>query len=484
MFGHRPALDSKSPVFRSTQLAVTVFAITFSIIAFDEAAPVVVMRYAVFIAFAVQIWIEFTERNCMFLKSPVFLLGFAAGTGFSLIPSFGYFLALQGIVPRFNFEGNPNVMPHPRILHYFAHTAEFYVIAFSMAALSVYGAIRLATSATSTNIVAPIPISARTENVLALASAILTASTALILFADVSPTSASRFVVDAYPPLQAFLLLVLLHQYLTKGANGLCLVILSVAVIAYYIVAHQAKAPLFLLVSMSFYYAYMRKLGLSRMLQFAVASIVFIFILVQVAQAVRVEYVSIIRSGGLDLGMAADVFASKVIWRQADTGNCLRNVIEKHKADDPMEGDHLFWIRGLVPRVFLPQKESLSLGSKYAIAYCGSPVETAHSASITLLGQPIVRTGIGGMLIHTGVLLVALGGLTWIAIRHRGLGTVSVMALLPWWIDFDQDFALYVANLVKFFLLMCLILLPLLWLGRTGTSKSHGTTDTSSRATD
>jgi len=484
MFGHRPALDSKSPVFRSTQLAVTVFAITFSIIAFDEAAPVVVMRYAVFIAFAVQIWMEFSERNCVFLKSPVFLLGFVACVGFSLFPAACYFIAESNISARFNTQVFIQMYSGKNLFGYFGDTAEFYVIAFSMAALSVYGAVRLATSATSTSIAAAIPISARTENVLAAASALLTASAALILFADISPTSASRLLVSAYPPLQSFLLLVLLHQYLTKGANGLRLVMLSVAVIACYIAAHQAKAPLFLLVSMSFYYAYMRKLSLSRMLQFAAASVVFIFILVQVAQAVRVEYVSIIRSGGLDLGMAADVFASKVILRQVDTGNCLRKVIEKHKTDDPMAGDHLFWIRGLVPRAFSPQKESLSLGGKYAHTYCGSPVGTGHSASITLLGQPIIRAGIGGMLIHTGVLLIALGGLTWISLRHRGLGTVSVMALLPWWIDFDQDFALYVANLVKFFLLMCLILLPLLWLGRTGTSKSHGTTDTSSRATD
>jgi len=31
---------------------------------------------------------------------------------------------------------------------------------------------------------------------------------------------------------------------------------------------------------------------------------------------------------------------------------------------------------------------------------------------------------------------------------------LTVVALLPWWIDFDQDFVLYVANLVKFFLIM------------------------------
>jgi|GEM_PF-4773340 len=42
----------------------------------------------------------------------------------------------------------------------------------------------------------------------------------------------------------------------------------------------------------------------------------------------------------------------------------------------------------------------------------------------------------------------------------RGLGMVVgvVVALLPWLIDFDQDFALYVANAVKFFMAMLPVL--------------------------
>ncbi len=35
-----------------------------------------------------------------------------------------------------------------------------------------------------------------------------------------------------------------------------------------------------------------------------------------------------------------------------------------------------------------------------------------------------------------------------------------VAALLPWLIDFDQDFAIYVANAVKFALVMAVLFIP------------------------
>ena len=56
---------------------------------------------------------------------------------------------------------------------------------------------------------------------------------------------------------------------------------------------------------------------------------------------------------------------------------------------------------------------------------------------------------------HPAVPLTVLHGTTSslsiaVAVWWPGLPRVTVFALLPWWIDFDQDFALYMGNMVKF----------------------------------
>ena len=74
--------------------------------------------------------------------------------------------------------------------------------------------------------------------------------------------------------------------------------------------------------------------------------------------------------------------------------------------------------------------------------------------TITLLGQPVIQGGGIGLLLHGGILIIALGGVAWLGRKPESLSAVTAVALLPWLIDFDQDFALYVANAVKFFLVM------------------------------
>ena len=77
------------------------------------------------------------------------------------------------------------------------------------------------------------------------------------------------------------------------------------------------------------------------------------------------------------------------------------------------------------------------------------PKSGKHSASITMLGQPVIKGGITGMFFHGAVLLFLLGGLG-IAFRYAGgPGLITNFSLLPWWVDFDQDFTMYVGNLVK-----------------------------------
>ncbi len=61
------------------------------------------------------------------------------------------------------------------------------------------------------------------------------------------------------------------------------------------------------------------------------------------------------------------------------------------------------------------------------------------------------------------MLIIAACGLIAAAALFPG---APVVALLPWWIDFDQDFVLYVANMVKFFLIMLPMLFILVVIGK------------------
>ena len=161
------------------------------------------------------------------------------------------------------------------------------------------------------------------------------------------------------------------------------------------------------------------------------------------------------------------VLILKLIWRQTDTIYCLKNVLEVHGNEPFTLSKQFFWIKAVVPRILWPEKPSLSLGSSYSSKYCGmykeSPAQggysKGHSSSITLLGQPIIQGGLASLILHAGILAIALAVITLITRNPRSLSTASVTAILPWLIDFDQDFAMYVANAMKFFL----AILPLIF---------------------
>ena len=164
------------------------------------------------------------------------------------------------------------------------------------------------------------------------------------------------------------------------------------------------------------------------------------------------------RDTALDTALAAaeNVLDYKVIIRQGDTGTCLQGVVARH-LDRPGEGSALFFFGGLVPRFLWPGKPSLSLGAYYATTYCTSSpggAKFGHSASITLLGQPIIRAGGQGLRVAVGFLLAVLLGGTLFAMRSAPVGMVVLTGMLPWLCDFDQDFALYVANAVRALLLV------------------------------
>ncbi|AVM75619.1 hypothetical protein MSR1_31530 [Magnetospirillum gryphiswaldense MSR-1] len=142
------------------------------------------------------------------------------------------------------------------------------------------------------------------------------------------------------------------------------------------------------------------------------------------------------------------VLVGKLAYRQAETMFCLNHVLRGESGDQP-----LYFLAAPVPRLLWPDKPSLSNGGDHAVRYCGRfPDDVAvgnHSASITLLGEPYSRGGGMGLTLS----MIVVGGVLSVSgllLARSGAGAVVVLATLPWIVDFDQDFAMWLANITKF----------------------------------
>lgn len=443
------------------QTFVTLIAVTSAMLACFDAAPAIAVRLLFLIAFVMQVSLHVSKHDKSFLKSPALLFAAVSGFGYAVIPAGVIFIMENRYPPNFILDSFHTIITTPAWLGYFGHTAELLVLAFASSLLSVHGIIQTQTRHRQTP--REIPLSPVVENILAGCSLTLSALTALAISTESSSIMAGLVTQTATPPMQAVILLILAHQYLTKRTNLPRLLVVLVVAVACLVWQQQAKIPFFIVVSIGLYAAYLRSISAKHMLVLFVGICVFFVLIMQIAQTLRNQTASIMSHDLPTLSIAAEVIYSKAIWRQIGTGDCFREVVERHGDKPFLEGDHLFWVRALVPRVLWPEKENFSLGSQYSIQYCGSPTKGRHSASITLLGQPMIKTGELGLLLHAGILLVGIGILTWISKRFDGVGAAYVMSLLPWWIDFDQDFALYVAHIVKFSLVMGLILIPIVF---------------------
>jgi hypothetical protein len=169
-----------------------------------------------------------------------------------------------------------------------------------------------------------------------------------------------------------------------------------------------------------------------------------------------------------DLGVLVERTGHMLLFkgavRQAETGACLAGVAERHRTQSPGRDFWLLLPRAVVPRALWPEKPTLSLGSQYFERYCGQKPEDVSlgSASITLIGQPLAAGGFRGLRLGQAALVVGLAAAT-LAARRRPLSRLAFAAVLPWLVDFDQDYALYWANALKSTVIMAPMLL-LLWL--------------------
>lgn len=137
----------------------------------------------------------------------------------------------------------------------------------------------------------------------------------------------------------------------------------------------------------------------------------------------------------------------KLGFRQLESGYCLDRLVAVHW-DNPGMRSPVYFLEALVPRAIWPEKPSISNGHEYGVRYCAAKDFPTLSNSVTLLGEPLAEAGRTGLVVAMAGLAAALTAFSVFAHR-RFFGLVMTVALAPWLLDFDQHFAMYVANLAK-----------------------------------
>ena len=272
---------------------------------------------------------------------------------------------------------------------------------------------------------------------------------------------------EAAPAIMSFATAVLFFCAIGRNARWLAFALLGAALICAAVFStHMMKIAVFITLAGAGAYFLRCELSLRRTVIMTALSFAFFSISLSVVSMTR-------PANGPDAeGHSGiyDHFVRKVLQRQAVTGGCLQEVIEK-RAPDGRGSGVLYFVPAVVPRFLWPAKPDLSRGKEFAINYCEIKPENylekfPHSASISLLGEPIVENGWSGLAVAEGLLVVALSLVTLIAAGTGTLGAISLVAMLPWLADFDQHFALYFALSTKMFIWMVPLIVAYALLGR------------------
>lgn len=462
MLGSRQSNIPGHTFAEKLQLSIISAAIVIAVLAAFEFVPAWAVRWLTTVLFMAQITHELYDGDNSAMKSPAFLLAALAGFMYAIVPAAVVFL-LQA-------SGQQALIPSPNRLVFLGHTAEYYILTFALLGLALHGALRF--TITERSMDQAIQFSDMTSKWLSVISILLTGVAFLSINSGYGPPFVSSALQTIYPPLQSLIIVFLVYQWAAKRAPLLLPLLTIVPALAFLGLNGHAKPAIYIGLTCVLMWMVVSR-PRARTLAMACASfLVFLVIAFNVTQVIKYKESSFFHQNTFDIAKGIESLGYKIIWRQIDSGNCFRKVLVKQGGETFVLSQQAFWIAALVPRIIWPEKPNLSLGSHYSVTYCDSTYKHFHSASITLLGQPAIHGGPIGILFHGAFLLAGLAVITAVARAYPGVGTAIVMALLPWWIDFDQDFALYVANLVKFFLLMCLVAVPVLVFGRA-TGRAH-----------
>ncbi|ARJ66501.1 hypothetical protein WV31_12890 [Magnetospirillum sp. ME-1] len=400
-----------------------------------------------------------TGRGLM-LMAPTFWLGQQAGLFYSVIPA----------LIEWTWAGEGLWLPlhDAQMQAYFGSHVESEIMQFACLCLGAQVALGLLCQP-------PVPVSSqegmrlRWTSVLALGLAVICLSEWAV--SRLSGPAAVQAALHLFiPGWMAAGMVVLTLQATWSGQWRPLLLVAPIALGSQFLLWH-GKHPLYLLGTLLVLSALRRPFRSSlRIMGLAVIALPLLLAGVTMARY-ELNYV------GMDMStsqrtatLVRYVLVAKLLKRQSESAACLADVLAEHGADGV--GEPWYWAAALVPRVLWPEKPSLSLGSDYAVAYCGYAPEDVdrggagvHSASITLLGQPVIHGGLAGLRLAEAGLILTLAGAAVLARRHPA-GLAAMAAMMPWLMDFDQDFALYLALAVKTLLLQSPILLFAGWCWR------------------
>ena len=412
-----------------------------------------VLRYISILLLVLQIWNEIRFKDKLFLTSPLFLL-----SSCSLI----FFSFLQGVSLNLFEPG-----AFSRVLIAIGSDAERYIAAF--------GCVLLAAHILVSFIIKMKPKIEKREkiadnhliyNFFILFIIILTFVNIYYFHTVPDPAAVLNVSLRHFlPPLQTFMLLLLIRKSFINGERfGLLAVLFFCIIFGGMFAVHEGKIPIL--------FGAIVMLYCMRLIKLSIKKVFFCCFIIFVIGIVGLQLTSVMRSPEGSMGMFISGTAEKdlgdnnlpkflktslkkAVHRQTDTIYCLNGVLNHHSEDFFILSKQFFWLEGLVPRIIWPEKPSLSMGKIYTLYYCVSGQNPNHHSSVTLLGQPFIMGGNIGLFLNIGLLIIGLAGITWLTREPLSLSTLSVVALSPWLIDMDQHFILYVANAVKFF---CVIL--------------------------
>ncbi len=475
---HLAISDSRSGGFFVVQTIIVIMTIGIVVGLITNVVSPSIAWIILAILSAMQIFHELKCDERGFLLSPVFLLAVVTLIIFSILPNlvvntFGMFNQLELIGDSLlGRPARPDQSARPDSLDYLGSRGESLILLFCASGLVIHCFLITLIGKDKSESRTAYKITDRRPLFLYGISTLLCVLFLIQTQFPVFGPSVTSTLQTIFSPIQSFLLLFLLNSaVMHRHLRVFVVMLLIVAVTGVMVLASSGKIPAFMVLSAFIYYIVIQRLPFLQILKVIVLCSVTLLLLIQAAQIVRLPHASIAnpdkqlesRSGTYSLQSysprnvlqnSGEVLAAKLVWRQMETGYCFDKAVEKHGDQKLDIFRQTFWLEILVPRIIWRDKPNFSLGGKYKSDYCGIKGESAHSSSITLLGQPVTHGGMAGLIMHGTLLLLFLGVVSGFSCYTPGLCRIAVFALLPWWIDFDQDFALYIGNLAKFGLFM------------------------------
>lgn len=434
----------------SARKIVEIYLLPLAVLTCAPLMPIELLRTCTALVFAITIGREVLLGRGLFVRSPAFLLALATNLAFVTVPLILTATIAEG---RFFLTDGSLAQNSPvslAVQAYFGSGAEYFIHWFTVWLLLIHLVIISRVSAEKS---APAPASTSLLlAILGMAAGILV-GTALCWVLVGPESSLTQRVIANFPVVQGVILIYaicrlpgLQHRRLATIASLLVLWSLSIAIV---VVTSTPKVAFFLLVAGIA--AFISSRSITPLLVGKIIGAGTLAILL-ISPGWEVASNGILSLNGMPRLSERIVYAvmHKLVQRQVETGYCLSNVIEKHKDTPFALGDQFYWLPVFVPRALWPDKPNFSLGHQYAIPYCGFvKMLPNQSSAITVLGQPIIHGGILGGFMGIGILALVIGGLTWLGYARGGMFAAPILATSPWWLDFEQDFSLYLGNLGK-----------------------------------